>query len=419
MRFRLAKILLCTVALLGASGACSKTNNVDQSKETTNNVFKAKIGDKGGPVGDINSSGAWLPPHAIGYTQEIVIRPADEGEYPALPDYAAGNVYSFEPHGLDFNTEVDVYLPLPEGRRAEDFMVWHASVGGEWKNLGREESPSRTSVRAQTLSFSYFVLVDGAQSMPPDGSAGGPVMAPGGGAPSGGSSGTGEGGTEPRAGKAGVGGAGANGGVPGSGGVPGNGGVPGSGGSGGSATCMVDDTADTGSCEASGEVSGKSGPKPFAAMDGFAVVADTMPPQVTLVFTNYPMACGAALGMHGSTLQQNHMPTGLPNSELMSVYLELDDTGGETSVVPGQYPRAQKADQVQIVYVETDAMCKPYLNLPQPAPTRKLSITEFDTAHVAGTLEFKTSDANVPFTASFDFPRCPLEENAAAPCCAQ
>src|SRR5688572_13029978 len=125
MRLRFAKILLCVVATFGASGGCSKSNNVDQSKETTNNYFEATVGSEGGPVGDRNSSGAFVRPGAVDEDQDFVIRTADEGEYPELPQYATGSVYSFEPHGIEFNTYVDVYLPLPEGRSQEEFTVWH------------------------------------------------------------------------------------------------------------------------------------------------------------------------------------------------------------------------------------------------------------------------------------------------------
>jgi hypothetical protein len=418
MRLRFAKILLCAVAVFGASGACSKKNNVDQSKETTNNVFEKTIDEDGGPVGDRNSSGAFLPANAVDVPQDIVIRTADEDEYPTLPENATGSVYSFEPHGLEFNTPVDVYLPLPEGRREEEFTVWHASVDGTWEDLNREKSPSKTSVRAQTLSFSYFVLVDVSRSIEkPNGGAGaGVAVGPGGGSSMGGTSSTGDGGrqpvepTEPMAGKPGTGGTDGAGGVPGSGGVPGGG---------GGLACEIDDTADTGSCEASGQVAGMTGPVSFPAVDGFAVVSEQMPPQVTLVFTSYPMACGAALGMNGSKAQQDHMPTGLANSELMTVYLELDDTQGEIAVVTGQYPRAQKADRVDMIYFETDTSCKAIVMRPQGAPSSKLSITEFDAVHVAGTIDFMAPGTSVPFTATFDFPVCPLQQAAGAPCCAE
>jgi hypothetical protein len=409
MRLRFVKILLCAVAVLGASGACSKTNNVDQSKDTTNNIIKGVVDEEGGPVGDRNVVGAFIPARALDQSEEITIRVAEPGEYPELPETAVGDVYSFEPHGLEFNTEVDVYLPLPEGEVATDYAIAHASVDGAWDPVNRAENKSKTSVRARTLSFSFFVLV---KSLPPDtsngGGAGVGVAQPPGSAGSlsmGGSGPSGSAGSPAMGGKSGDGGNGA-------------GGVPGGGGS-GTNQCVAADMIDPGTCDAKGEVATKAPPINFPAIDGFAVQNQQGNPEVTLIFTPYLGACNVALGMGGSKVDQSHMPAGLPDKGLLRVQLVLDSTAGETKVVPDVYPRAAKEeDRIDAMYFANDSTCKPSEQVPQGGPVGKtITITEIDDEHVAGTVEFLAPGANVPFTADFDLPMCPLADTTQTLCC--
>jgi hypothetical protein len=159
----------------------------------------------------------------------------------------------------------------------------------------------------------------------------------------------------------------------------------------------------------------------LAAMDGFAVVAEDSPPQLTLVFTDYPEACGAALGMKGSAMEQRRKPTALPGSALLSVTLLLDETGGTTTTVAAlQYPRAATGDAVDVMYFEADANCAPTEMVPQGSPQGKsITITAIDASHVAGTVDFMAPGTATPFSAQFDVPMCPLSKTPQPTCCVQ
>jgi hypothetical protein len=178
-----ARVSLGALLVAGVMGACSKTNNVSQA-ETTNNSYATIVGKQGGVVGKTASVAAVIPENAVDGDQEITINTAADDEYPALPASAVGTVYSFEPHGIEFNAEVDVYLPRPG---AGDYTIWHAAPGGAWQNLGRTGPQKPTSIHTKTLSFSYFVVVQDDGSAAPAVGAGGSTgnVASGGGGSSG------------------------------------------------------------------------------------------------------------------------------------------------------------------------------------------------------------------------------------------
>jgi hypothetical protein len=421
MRSVLGKALIVAASFaLGAGVACSKTNNVDQSRDTTNNTYVKTVGPKGAEVGDTQSLGVFLPRDALSSSEDISIGPASDEEYPELPANAAGSVYSFQPHGILFNRPVDVYLPAPSGNPT-DYVMLHAAPGGQWETI-KPETPrdGATAVRGKVLSFSFFALAEaapgGTMNGSGDGVAGGAVMAPDAGVNPGSSSGTGGGGTA-------VGGTSGNmGGNISQGGTKpaGAGGVPGTGGTSGEATCMEEAGAPFGSSKGSGTLLNQQGTKlPFNAIDGYAIITDMVdPPELTLVFSEYPHACGMALGMHGSPQMQQHQPSLRAESQALTAHLRLDPSS-QPLLLADTYPRAGKADTIDAQYHRTADQCQAEEMVPQPSNTKTLILEVQDGKHVKGNLSLEHTATGASISLDFDVPICRLDETPAPGCCIQ
>jgi hypothetical protein len=417
------RIFVASLLAVGMISACSKTNNISQS-ETTNNSYSAVVGKKGGSVGDIATVAAVIPANAVPGDVEFTITEAADDEYPALPSVAVGKVYSFEPHGIEFDAEVDVYLPRPG---SGEYVIWHAPPGGTWENLGQSGVQKATSVHTKTLSFSYFVVGEVANNSPRVGAGGGLSGASAGTAsiaPSGGV-----------AGVAGVGGAAvASGGTPGAGGDPGippdmpvgdagaggNSATGGTGGvaqTGGTAGLCSPASAEEGIVDSVGELKDSLGdPVPNRLKGGFAVWDTTEPdPQLVLVFSEYPDACGVALGMHGISTEQQSSPSGRASATMLTVNLRVDPSDAANGVMATTYPRAAKADELMTSYFVNDGICRGADMAPQDSASNKLSIMKIDSTTVQG--ELSLDQAGVVATSTFTFPFCPLPDAPSGPQC--
>lgn len=388
MHYRLSRFALCILAALAGVGAC-KNNHIESNTTNNTNYLQAKIGKDGGWVGTPdNTLGAFIPAHAVDSDIDFSVHEADDGEYPALPSNAVGKVYSFEPHGTQFHTSVDVYLPsLSPGA---PYNLLHAEPGGSWEAL--VANSTKDTVQAQTRSFSFFVLQD---AMTPDvgvGGQGGKVVPPGGYAN------------------------GATGNDTGSGGNPAPV-TPGAGGSGGSSgngsTCNADATAPTGTTDAVGQLADGTGSSSgMGAQDGFVLVG--APGELTLVFSDAPAACGTALAMGIAARDEQGMPGGRALSQTLSVHLRTDATSIEMGTT---YPRVPSADRLDVIWSAIDGSCHA-MPMPQQG-TNMVSITEIDGAHVAGTISLKDMKTQALFSGNFDFPFCNLPTSGMMTCCVQ
>lgn len=384
MRLGLLSSLLLVVSTCTLLAGCSKENNVDQSTKTTNN-YSALIGPKGGKVGDTASLGAFITVGAVDEETTFSVREATAGEYPTPPSGTLGSIYSFEPHGVRFNTVVDVFLPDPGVPPLQPFAAYHAAPGGDWEQLPPIRDSGSSNFRVETRSFSFFLIAT-AGSGPGAGTGGGTSASAGAGAVGAGPGGTGAGGTPST----------------GSGGGP-----AGTGGSSGG-SCELDDAAPLGTSDATGDYGRGSVKVPFTAVDGYAVL--TKGNELTLVFSDKPSACGIALGSGGAAVDQSHQASGPANGTTLAVTLR----GSAGGVTKGTYPGgAIKAD---VIALEQNATCTGNAE-PQPSDALTLVIDEIDGVHVAGTIQQYDLVSEGTFSGSFDFPVCPLPETPQAPAC--
>ncbi|HVY30081.1 MAG TPA: hypothetical protein VHB79_26170 [Polyangiaceae bacterium] len=392
MHYRLTRFALCMLAALAGVGAC-KNNHIESNTTNNTNYLQAKIGKDGGWVGSPdNTLGAFIPAHAVDADIDFSVHEADDGEYPALPDGAVGKVYSFEPHGTQFHTLVDVYLPSLSPNAPYNLL--HAEPGGSWETL--PANSSKETVQAQTRSFSFFVLQD---ALLPNVGAGGQTPAPYGGSANGATGNdTGSGGYVPMN-------------PPGTGGSA-TGGSP-TGGSGNGSTCQADGSAPTGTTKAVGQLNdGQGSAAPMSAKDGFALLGT--PGELTLVFSDAPAACGTALAIGIAARDEQSLPSGRALSQTLSVHLRADATSIEMGTT---YPRMSSADHLDAIWSAVDGSChaKP---MPQQG-TNSVEITAIDGTHVAGTISLEDTNAQASFSGSFDFPFCDLPTSGMATCCVQ
>lgn len=383
MHYRMTRFTLCILAALAGVGAC-KNNHIESNTTNNTNYLQAKIGKDGGWVGTPdNTLGAFIPAHAVDSDIDFSVSEADEGEYPALPEGAVGKVYSFEPHGTQFHTLVDVYLPSLSP--SAPYNLLHAEPGGSWVTL--PANSSKDTVQAQTRSFSFFVLQD---AMLPNVGAGGQTAAPFGGSSNGATGNDGSGGSMMTM-------------------TP-----PGSGGSGGSgATCDPVAAAPTGTTDAVGKLAdGAGSASGMGAQDGFALLGT--PGELTLVFSDAPEACGTALAIGIAARDEQGLPGGRALSQTLSVHLRADATSIEMGTT---YPRMSSADRLDVIWSVVDGSCRA-MPMPQHG-TNTVSITEIDGAHVAGTISLEDTKAQASFSGNFDFPFCDLPTSGMMTCCVQ
>jgi hypothetical protein len=141
----LAKIVLCCTPVLFALNGC-KTNNIQS--ETNNNVYEQTIDEDGGMVGSRKTFGAFIPFGAIDAPVNFKVSEAEPGDYPPPPNDIVGKVYSFEPHGTEFNTKVTIYLPAAAG--SIGYRMLHAEPGGDWAQLPDPVNSNATMVESTT-----------------------------------------------------------------------------------------------------------------------------------------------------------------------------------------------------------------------------------------------------------------------------
>jgi hypothetical protein len=364
---RFARALAIAVFPLLALPACSKANNVDQSKKTTNNITSGKVDEEGGLIGDRNGLGVFIPKYALEDQVDISLRTLSPGDFSGLPSGAVGDVYSFEPHGPLFFTDVDIYLPRPTS--SPSFQAYYSDDGSAWSLVGGAIDVKTSSIHFTTASFALFVAVDATQGGPnvPDGGVGGQYGSGGAGTamPPGGSSGVGE-------------------------------------------TCMPDASAKPGGTDASGTLASQTNTDiQFRPVDGFVSTFDMGgPTQVSLLLSDMPEACGTSIASGDHPGKVGLDPAGRAGSSTLAVVFETP-----VAFATGTY------DIVQASHSLFDSQCGP--ERVSQAVTGTVEVTQLDPDRVIGTVNLTDSATARSFSGSFDVPLCALSEQPAGRCCVQ
>lgn len=149
-----ALVFALALVSLGSPSGC-KNNSVDQDTTNINNYFTQVIGPEGGRVGEPGSAYVDIPPGALTVRTTITIATAGQGAYPNFPSNSSllGSVWSFEPHGQTFASEVTLSLPAPV---TSTVYVMQASPGGSWR-VSQVEANGQAAI-LRTVSFSYFAV---------------------------------------------------------------------------------------------------------------------------------------------------------------------------------------------------------------------------------------------------------------------
>jgi hypothetical protein len=371
---RLLRALALTLPLALSPSACKKENNIDQSAKEQNNTFTDVVNEDGGPVGIPAGPGGYVPSGALDEPTEITTRVASSDEYGNLPVGAIGEVYSFEPRGLLFNTEIEVFLPRPPGQ-VQHFVPYFSRDGQTWKPLSGEAEVELTRLHFRVLELSYFVAVDSSASMPDDGkgmAGGSPV---------------------------------------GAGGGPGAAGTPNAGGTSGSNYCKPEPAKPSGEAELTGTLSDANDQEvSFDALDGFAVLYDMDPDyQLSLVFTDYPDACGTAMA-GGQTLMDagRRLRAGRAKGSAVGVQLMLPSApqAGQTY-----------SENLPLNFASFDAECSDQAGI-RPGMV-SVQVMEIDATHIVGTITIAEQDTGRSAAGKFDFSFCELPEAPTGRCCVQ
>jgi hypothetical protein len=367
------KLVIGLFPLLLLAPGCSKENNVDQSEKTTNNLHTGIVGEDGGLIGSRDELGVFVPKYALEGDVDVTLRTADASELTAPPGLA-GDVYSFEPHDAAFFTDVDIYLPRPDPSKM--YSPQFSTDGSNWTPVSGRIDYKKGSVHFTTITFSYFALVE--QALPDTNPGGG-----GGG------------------GLAGAAGA-STGGNP-TGGTTGAGGTTGVG-----DNCKVDDTAPLGTSDASGTLSSMTNTEqPFKAMDGLIAAMDLGGRlDVSLMLSDQPAACGAALAGGSTPKEVGHDPVGRAGSTALAVTFTI-----QGALASGNYPI------MEATYHQFDGTCS-HNPAPQPA-MGFVELTDVAADRVTGTITLDDESTGRTFGGTFDLPRCPLPEAPASRCCPQ
>lgn len=353
-----AALLITTpVLLLG----CSKTNNVKTDNDT-NNIFQKTIGSDGGPVGDTKGFGLYVPGQALSDDVEILLRVAEEGEYPALPPGAVGEVYSYEPHETELATPATFHLPFPDPPPSS-YDIHRADAGGAFATTRVIPDVSGSHVVFKGSRFGYFVIVDSASQ------------------------------------------------------GPGPGGKPGE-------TCERRDDLPDGTFSPMGgghTVVDSNGNAVSAGFSSGYAVRDVMNGEITrlqMMFGMETQSCTYGYSSGGSEDLLKD-PIGKAGSEnfVVQVMLAATAPGEPDSFAPDTtYPRMDTSDEARSALVVFDDQCKPNPPFAEQGSTT-VTIKTIDDVGVTGTLNTEDEASGASMTANFNLKYCPLPAPPVARCC--
>ncbi len=150
------------VSSLFAGAAGCKSNSI---ASTTNDNASGLIGPQGGIVSLDDGTAVRIPAGALTKDTMISIHVADTYPHLQSPYTFVSKVYSFEPHGLKFNTSAIIEIHFAAG--GQNLVALHADPDGAWG-----EAPATigaTTGDISTPGFSFYALASTTQ-----GEAGGP-----------------------------------------------------------------------------------------------------------------------------------------------------------------------------------------------------------------------------------------------------
>lgn len=357
LAWSLATLLVTTpVLLLG----CSKTNNVKTDNDT-NNIYQKTIGSEGGPVGDTKGFGLYVPGQALGDDVEISLRIAEEGEYPALPPGAVGEVYSYEPHETELAAPGTFHLPFPEPLPSP-IRIARADAGGAFALTNAAPDVSGSHIVFTGSRFGYFVIVD---PMVPDAN---PMGKPG--------------------------------------------------------ECPRNDDLPEGFITAQAgqqtvvDSNGAAVPAGFSS--GYAVrdVVDSDTTRLQMVFGKETVSCTHGYSAGGSEdLLKDPIGRGGSENLVVQVLLAATTPGTPEALEPDTaYPRTDSADAVRSALVVLDPECKPNPPFAEQGLTI-VTIATIDDQGVTGTLHTEDAASGASMTANFNLEYCPLPSPPVERCC--
>ncbi len=156
MRTTIMRVVLTAVSAWALS-ACGMFGVVSCSKTGSGLGRTETIGPAGGTINGPDGSMLLVPAGALDRSTDLTIT-KDPGNAPDLPGgfEAAGDVWSFEPHGQDFAVPVTVRVPV-DGTLTDIMRLYTAPSGGPWILVG-DALFDGDAIMAEVEHFSFFVV---------------------------------------------------------------------------------------------------------------------------------------------------------------------------------------------------------------------------------------------------------------------